>query len=701
MSLAIRVLGPLEVRHASHPLRLPAGRPATFLAAMALSANRVVPLPVLVEELWGRTPPRSARYNLRSYASQLRKGLGGYGRLTARGGGYVLEPGDGEVDAETFEALLAEAAGVPEPPRAAALLDRALALWRGPVLADVAAGPLITARSTVLEELRVTAVEDHVAALLRLADSRPGDLAVRLRQHLAEHPYRERGWGQLMLALYRAGDPAAALDAYAQARRVLADDLGIAPGPELTALHRALLDRDPELSGLAGSGPPAARPTAVARVSVPHQLPPAPTWFVGRDVELDRIRRCLTGSGGPTVVVVTGPPGVGKSALALAAAHEAAGAYPDGQLYADLDRASASAEVLGHCLRALDHRRPHATDAAEFRSTAYGRRLLLVLDNADRFAGLEDLVPTGPHCAVLITRRSVPAQLDAVDVALSPLSGADAVELIGRVAGASRIAAEPAATTTVAELCDRLPLAVRAAAVRLARRPDWPVAGLAARLGPEHRRLDELRSSPLDVRERYASACRALGPAGPALRRLALLQVPQCRPEVLAALLAAPPGAADEALDVLVTERLVEPLRGGRFRLPGLLRAYGAELARESEPAHERRAALLRAFCWYASGAEQAVRAAPAGRAWLDRERGSLLAVARQAARLPGAERIVVRIATSLRGYLSEAGDEHDARALRRLALGAGQRLDVAGGERGRCGGPCEGAVLSQPIGGA
>ncbi|GIJ50295.1 hypothetical protein Val02_71810 [Virgisporangium aliadipatigenens] len=664
MSLHIGVLGPLDIRLDGQLRTVPAGRLATFLAGMALRANRVVPLLALAEELWGASPPRSARYNLRSYASQARRVLGDPDRLVARGEGYLLVAAPGEVDAEVFESSVNDAAGAPAG-EAGALLGAALGLWRGPVAADVAHGPLIAARAGMLDELRVVAVEEHVAAQLRTGAAHPAELAARLRQHLAEHPYRERAWSQLMLALYRAGDPAAALGAHAAATRVLAEDLGIAPGPELAAMYRAVRDRDASVAGGTPAGWSGEPPP------VPHQLPPTSGWFTGRQAELDRVCGALRPGAGPAVVVVTGPPGVGKSALAVTAAHRVAEAFPDGQLYVDLSPVTAPEQVLRRLLQALRRTPTPQVDAAELRTAGYGRRLLFVLDNADAFPDLGQLLPTGPGCAVIITRRSVPERPAAFQVALGAMPLAEARELIARVVGAEPQPDDSDAVTAVAQRCDLLPLAVRAAAVRLARRPDLPVPVLAARLRPLRFRLDELRCELLDVRTHYARACRTLGPGTEALWRLAQLRVPEYRVPVLAAVLGSGVREAETVFDRLVAEHIVTPVGTDRFRLPDLLRAYGAELA-GYEPTVRRHAALMRAFDWYAAAAGHA------SATWLRVERENLLAAMRQAARVPGGENAVRRIARALHDNLRRGGHERQAALVRRLAVDAARRSTAA-----------------------
>jgi hypothetical protein len=330
-------------------------------------------------------------------------------------------------------------------------------------------------------------------------------------------------------------------------------------------------------------------------------------------------------------------------------------------------------QVLRRLLEALRQTPAPQADPAQLRTAAYGRKLLLVLDNADGFPDLAPLLPTGPCCAVLITRRSVPERPGGVRVRLGAMPLDEARELIARIVGAAPDPADSAAVAAVAERCDLLPLAVQAAAVRLVRRPDRPVSVLAARLRPLRFRLDELRCGSLDVREHYARACRTLGPGTAALRRLAQLRVPVYQLPALAALLGSGVREAEGVFDLLVTEHIVEPLDAGHFRLPGLLRAYGAELACY-EPSAQRHAALLRAFDWYAEAAEHAATLDGVRCSWLHVERESLVAVARQAARVPGGESAVRRIAGALYDYLRRIGQERQARLMLRLAVDAARR---------------------------
>jgi DNA-binding SARP family transcriptional activator/tetratricopeptide (TPR) repeat protein len=249
--MEFRILGPLEVVRAAGPVALPGGRGRRLLALLVLHTGQVVPTERLIDELWGGEPPATAITVLHGLVSGLRRRLEpsrGPGDdaalLQTRPPGYLLAVDPGQVDANRFRRLLDEAADA-EPPRRAALLRQALNLWRGPALADFTYEPFAQAEIAVLEELRLTAIEDRVDAELALGRHR--ELVGELGGLVAGHPYRERMRGQLMVALYRDGRQAEALHVYQEGRRTLVEELGIEPGPALAALETAILRQDPSL----------------------------------------------------------------------------------------------------------------------------------------------------------------------------------------------------------------------------------------------------------------------------------------------------------------------------------------------------------------------------------------------------------------------------------------------------------------------
>jgi DNA-binding SARP family transcriptional activator len=261
LRLDFRILGPLEVRADGTPLALGGAKQRAVLAVLLLDAGQVVSRDRLIDALWGQAPPPTARHTLEAYVSRLRKLLGD-GRLLTRTPGYVLRVEPGAVDLDRFEQLLTAGRGALHERRfgaAAETLREADELWRGPPLADLALEPFAQAPVQGLVELRLAAIEDRIDAELALG--RHGALASELRELVAEHPLRERLRAQLMLALYRAGRQADALEAFRSGRMVLVEELGLEPGPALRALEQAILIHDPALD---------APQTATATTDVPH-----------------------------------------------------------------------------------------------------------------------------------------------------------------------------------------------------------------------------------------------------------------------------------------------------------------------------------------------------------------------------------------------------------------------------------------------
>lgn len=607
-----------------------------MLAALLLSANERVSLDRLTGELWDQ-PPDSAVANLRTYASGLRRLLidldgetTGGGRLVASAAGYQLRVDPDELDLHRFQTAIElgrTALARADHQTATVRFREALDLRRGRPAEDVRAGPELAARIALLEEQHLSLVEELIQARLALGEH--AAVTGELRLLLAAHPYRERLRQHLMLALYRSGDVPAALSTYAETRAVFADQLGLEPGADLSRLHQAILRRAPELSlpenGSSSADPQRAPATGMppSPTEPPRQLPPDPAAFVGRSDELrDIAHACVpttrTGTG-PAVVVLHGPGGVGKTALAVRAAHRLARHYPDGQLYLDLhggvpDMPSVEPlAALGQLLRALgvparDVPLQLAEATARLRSETAARRLLIVLDGADGAQQIRPLLPAGPHCAVLITSRRPTSTLDALRLRLDRLSEADARQLLDALTGDGRAAADPAAATRLVLLCDGYPLALRIAGARLAARPDWSVGVLADRLDNERERLDELRADDLAIRSSFWNSYRQLldsadpddRAAAAAFRALSLLRrVPEIPARLAAVTIGVPERRALTLLDRLADMHLMHAIGPTRFRFHDLLRVYGAELAEETDPAVDRHDAVCRGLAAY------------------------------------------------------------------------------------------------------
>lgn len=427
----------------------------------------------------------------------------------------------------------------------------------------------------------------------RLAAGQHHDLLPELREHLAAHPLRERAWGQLMLALYRSGDVPAALTAFRDARTTLDEHLGIKPGEELAALHLAILDRAPEVSY---TRPPdvivasAPEPIDVVKWTVPRELPADLVTFVGyREVTADIV---ATVSGAtPAAVVITGPPGNGKTAIAVRAGHAAAADLPDGQIFVDLKYQTSIAhdEVLARVLRALGIAATDMPDSGEeragrWRSLTARRRLLLVVDGVTRAAQVRPLLPAGPGPALIVVSQRYLGSLDGVHrIDLSPLGTSQARDLLAALVGADRLAADPAATGELIRLCAGSALALRAAGSRLARWPAMPIAVMVNQLASEASRLDVLTYDDLSVRTSLATAIAAASSedemARPLLELLATRLTYPTSLDRAATRLGVSNQRIRQALEDLLDAHLVDMDPSGRYRLPTLVRAYVSEAA--------------------------------------------------------------------------------------------------------------------------
>lgn len=614
--MEFEVLGPLRVRSGGQAAPLTATMPRTLLGMLLARANTPVAVDTLVDALWaGRPDPRAAK-KLQLHVHRLRRALGDPGRVRFEHAGYTVRVHPNELDAHRFEALLAEGSGLAgrdDPARAVAVLREALALWRGEPFGDLADVALLHAEADRLTELRLAGLEELHAA--ELAAGHAAAIVPELAELAARHPLRERLQGLLMTALYRAGRQAEALEVYRRTRLALVDELGLEPGPELQRLQRAILtgELEPDVPAAAAITPPAQLPADVAD-------------FTGRDAQLTALREHLTsGSGAMPISAIAGTAGVGKTTLAVHAAHQLSGHFPDGQLYVNLRGAETQpldpAGVLARFLRALGTDAAAIPDdleerAALYRSKLAGRRVLVLLDNAAGEAQLRPLLPGAPGCAALVTSRARLAGLaGAWRLDLGILDVDQAVELLARVAGPSRVADEPAAAEQIVRLCGYLPLAVRIVGARLGARPHWRMARLAADLADEHRRLDELRLGDLEVRASFALSYESLDEwARCAFRRLGLLDAPDFAAWVTAALVSDADEVgqqqAEDMVDSLVDAQLLDVAGRDstgqqRYRLHDLLRTYARELAaRESHTA--RFVALQRAFAGWLALAEAA-----------------------------------------------------------------------------------------------
>ncbi|MFG2114791.1 BTAD domain-containing putative transcriptional regulator [Streptomyces sp. NPDC048718] len=614
-TLRFRVLGP--VRASLGDQALPTGSPQqrALLAALLLRDGRTATASELIDAIWGEDPPSQALAAVRTYASRLRKVLGAW-VLTSESGGYALRAGAGATALDLAEAqnLAAEADKLRAAGRRGVSRDRlnaALALWDGEALASVP-GPYAETQRTRLEEWRLQLLETRLD--LDLEVGAHAEAVSELTALTAAHPLRERLRELLMLALYRSGRQAEALAVYADTRRLLADELGVDPNPELSRLQQRILQADAELARPVEESTPAAAPTAR-----PAQLPATVPDFTGRDAFVRELGDQLATAEGSVMAVsaVAGIGGVGKTTLAVHVAHAARPHFPDGQLYVDLQgagaRAAAPETVLGAFLRALgtpDSAIPDTLDerAALYRSTLDGRRVLVLLDNARDAAQIRPLLPGTAGCAALVTSRIRMLDLAGAHlVDLDVMSPEEALQLFTRIVGEERVGAEREAALDVVAACGFLPLAIRIAASRLAARRTWTVSVLAAKLADERRRLDELQAGDLAVKATFELGYGQLEPAqARAFRLLGLADGPDISLAAAAAILGLPEWETEDLLEALVDTSLLESAAPGRYRYHDLVRLYARACAeRDEQPPVEREHALSRLLDFYLSTAAQ------------------------------------------------------------------------------------------------
>jgi DNA-binding SARP family transcriptional activator/tetratricopeptide (TPR) repeat protein len=628
--MQFRLLGPVEVWDGDERIDLGGAKQRALLALLLLNANRIVHRAQVIDWLWDTQPPRTAENLVHGYVSRLRRALGrcrmaepSSQRLRTQPFGYLLEVQPDELDLDRFQQLVDQAQqliAARDLELATGTLRQALGLWHGLALANLPPSLALHAERARLEEARLVALQERLEVDLHLG--RHTHLVGELEALIASYPGRERLCHQLMLALYRSGRQAEALTVYRNTRQVLVEELGLEPSPALQELERAILRAHPALE-------PARMRVGAAleepgRPRGPRQLPPDIDDFTGRQGTVAQVQELLEGEQATAIVIsaIAGKAGVGKTALAVRVAHRLRPWFADGQLYVNLRGVEAQAldpaDVLAGFLRALGVEGAVIPDGLEervrlYRSRLADRRVLVVLDNAASEAQVRPLLPGSRGCAVLVTSRARLSGLEAAHpLTLDVLDPDQAVELLAKLAGAGRVAAEPQAAQQIVRLCGWLPLAVRIAGARLAGRPQWRLALLAERLAAEHRRLDELAAGDLEVRASVALSYHGRGEQERRLfRLLGLLVAPSFPAWVAAALLEVDLAEAEGLLERLVDAQLVEVAgqdQAGqlRYRLHDLLRVYARERLQVEEPTAAQRASLERVLQTYLTLAEQA-----------------------------------------------------------------------------------------------
>ena len=658
--VVVALLGPVEIGPAGGVM-MPVSQPRlrVLLGLLGVAGGRVVAAEALVDGVWGEECSPGREKNLHALVYQLRRRLTvlepepepeqGGTRLARAGTGYRLILGPGELDVTVFGDLAGrgrETARAGDAAAARELFGQALGLWRGAALADAAPlCPRLAGEAARLEELRLAVTEERVGCDLMLG--RHGEMAGELAGLAAEFPLRERLAGLLMTALYRCGRRGEALAAFEAARRVLAGELGLDPGPELAGLQAQVLADDPVLAAPAPAALPGGAALAAAegpaQKVVPRQLPAGAAFFAGREAELKQLGELLDQAdgegaadeaGGAVVIsAVAGMAGVGKTALAVHWARKVAGRFPDGQLYVNLRGYDAEGapvtpeEVTGWFLAALGVPAFQIPAEAQarcglYRSVLAGRRVLIVLDNARDAAQVRPLLPGSPGCLVVVTSRSALAGLAAAEGArplrLGPLGAQEGVRLLAARLGPERVAAEPTAVTELTARCGHLPLALAVMAARAAADPGLPLRVLAAQLagaagaepaaggraaaGAGAGRLEALETGDpaTSLGQLLSWSYRQLSPA--AAQIFTLLGV-HCGPDITvpaaASLAGVPRAEAGRALAELAGASLAAEHRPGRYVLHDLVRAYAAGLARQALGEAGIRAALERSLDHY------------------------------------------------------------------------------------------------------
>jgi DNA-binding SARP family transcriptional activator len=684
------------------------------LAVLLLRANRPCPRGMLVEALWASEPPGSPDAALRVCMSRLRRSLGDCAvRLESIGPpggrapghrqqrGYMMTVRPGELDVDEFTDLVAQGHAELDAGNAGAAatsLVHALALWGDPPLPDLPESEIIAADLERLTNLRQAALDALIEA--RLAAGDVEHALGQLRAMVAANPDRERTYDQLMRAYYALGMRKEALDVYQVARRAMREQQGTEPGQALAVLHKRILAEE-----MASES--AAHLSAISLTSpmlLGWQAPAPPGDFVGRRAEIAAIIDRLSGPSVP-VTVVTGGPGMGKSAMVAAAALQLRQRFGDGQLYAELggvQHARDPQDVLSEMLRAMGipaRSIPQSgpARAAMYRSLLAGRKVLVIADDAATAAQVRLLVPAASGAAVLVTSRGRLSGLaGAATVELEGLSEVDGLSLLGNAVGADRVAAEPDAARAIVAACGGLPLALRLAATTLALRPGLTLRWLAEELsGP--RALDVLSADDISVRAAIGASYRAIPAPARAAVSMASVAIPDDIPAwALAELAHGDAAVADRLTAVGLLAPVQIEVSGRRYRMHRLTRAF----VREHETAERDAAALVRLRAGWLRRSGQAVATAPAvpflptpalaeqatagapepvadarlGGDWLDREEANLLAAADQAS-TSGAHAEAVELAVRIAARQCTKGGYAEAITLWRAV---GERAEAA-----------------------
>ncbi|GII54193.1 hypothetical protein Pth03_25820 [Planotetraspora thailandica] len=591
--LRFEVLGPVRAWRGADEIELGSPQQRAILGILLLQTGAAASPDQLISAIWGAAAPPAAVGMVRSYVSRLRRVLDpGHPAavIESAGGGYVLRTGD--LDLTEFQRRLGvarEARRAGDAPAAASALRSALGLWHGTPLAGVN-GEYAEFERTRLAQLRLTAIEDLAAA--DVDSGRHAEAAAELAEVIAEHPLRERPYELLMLALYRSGRQAEALAAFGRAQRLLADELGLDPGPDLREMQRRILASDPALIGPAVPAPASA-------AKRPTQLPPDLPEFVGREKELARMADAMTPSHASVPVIgVEGLAGVGKTALAVHLGHTLAANFPDGQLFVDLGTAGEPLAELLRGVGVLDAGLPASFSerTALWRTLTTGRRLLVVLDDARDAEQVRQLLPGSGGSAVVITTRQRLYGLGYVQwVNLGGLEEPDSITLLERLIGADRVRPELAEVRELVRRSAGLPQVLQILGARVASRPGWSIADANRRLGRPEPGSPVLPSECRAIERPYMSMMEQLSPPqARAFRLLSLPDGPEITLSAAAAVLDVQPRDAAMLLESLVDMHLLEAAGIDRYYYHEPVRKFARSRAFDDDGLEASRAALSR-----------------------------------------------------------------------------------------------------------
>lgn len=716
------ILGSIECWDGQERVRIGGPVHERVLVMLLLAPERVLPVSRLVDAVWDEESPATAAHQVRKAVAELRQRIpDGRTMIVTDGPGYRAVVDPEQLDLSQFTEGLRrarEAAVAGRTAESADFLRAALALWRGPILSG-SGGSVILAASAALEERRLTAVEQLFD--LRLAGGESGELVGELREFISAQPLRETLRGQLMLALFRSGRQAEALEEYGRVRELLVEELGIGPGDSLRELHQGILRNSPELAAPPlAEGPPGPPPLVPdePRSTLPYDL----RDFTGREEELTRLLGFVEEAegSGPLIVAIDGMGGSGKTSLAVRAAHKLADRYGDAQLYLDLRgftpgeqplSAAAAAEALLRMLGAPSERIPDEAEwrIALWRTTMARQRMVLLLDNVVDEAQVRPLLSSSTGTLVLVTSRALLVDLDAAHcVSLGTMPPQDSAALVVGVLGATRAEAEPEAVAQLAALCGHLPLALRIAAARLRKRPRWTIRYMVDRLRDDAHRLAELSAGERSVEVTLRLSYEGLEAKNRAAFRL-LGQHPGAELDVYAAaaVLGTRAREAEAVLEYLLDMHLMQQHETGRYAFHDLVRSFAHSLSRvaapdgEGGPAggdEEASGAVRRLLDFYQAvtdtvcdllfpGRARIERPAPGfaaelprlhgpdqARDWLEREQDGLLAAISLAYRW-GMDRQVASLAGNVVFQLDLRGRFEEFRELGRTAVAASRRL--------------------------